>query len=268
MILFPNAKINLGLYITSRRSDGFHNLETVFYPVPIYDVLEILPADRFSLHIYGNSIAGNPADNLCTKAWKMLHEFAQIPAVALHLLKHIPTGAGLGGGSADGAFALRGLAQMFCPSISTDTLMEMALKLGSDCPFFLLNKPAFATGRGELLTTLNLSLKGTYLMLLQPGIHVSTANAFAQIKPAPAPEHWIPVVIPEKPDDWCLVKNDFEPGASSRYPIIKRLIEALLEMGALYAAMSGTGSTVYGLFEHPPVALPSIKEFILWEGII
>jgi 4-diphosphocytidyl-2-C-methyl-D-erythritol kinase len=269
MLVFPNAKINLGLYVTARRSDGYHNLETVFYPIPFCDALEILPTkNEFTFKIWGNEIGGSDSENLCVKAWRMLKERYNIPAVEMHLLKKIPTGAGLGGGSADGAFALRAMGELFSLELSQHTLIEMSLELGSDCPVFIANRPALGKGRGELLEDLPLSLKGMYLILLNPSIHVGTAEAFSQITPKPIDSDWKPNAPPAVSEDWKLVKNVFEPGIFEIYPEIALCKQTLLESGACYASMSGTGSTVFGLFSEITHLHSPISNWIIWKGWI
>lgn len=253
MILFPNCKINLGLHVVQKRPDGYHDLQTVFYPVPFRDILEIIPSDSFSFTSTGLPIPGDPAQNLCVKAYALLKQrFPELPPVHIHLHKIIPMGGGLGGGSSNGSFTLLGVKQLFNLTLSTEELQALALQLGSDCPFFMLNQPAFATGRGEQLSTIDINLKGYYLVLILPGIHVSTAQAFAGIMPTP-PQYDLKHKITTVPSSWkAWLVNDFEHTVFAQFPEIASIKQRLYEQGAVYAAMSGTGSTVYGLFTEKP----------------
>jgi 4-diphosphocytidyl-2-C-methyl-D-erythritol kinase len=254
MIVFPTSKINLGLRILRKREDGFHDLDTLFYPVPITDVLEILQ-DRHALTgvaFTGTGIfTGNdPAQNLCVRAWQLLKaDFPQLPAIQLHLHKAIPVGAGLGGGSADGAFTLRLLNQLFNLDIGDEQLLQYALQLGSDCPFFIYNQPCLATGRGEQLTPFSIDLSAYKLLLINPGIHVSTGWAFSQLTPR-VPEQSLRSIVEQPVDTWKdRLINDFEAPVFAHYPAIAAIKASLYAAGAVYAAMSGSGSTVLGLFE-------------------
>jgi len=260
VIVFPNGKINIGLRVVQKRKDGFHDIETIFYPVPVKDALEIVHNTNHeaqlepSLHIYGLQVGGIAADNLCLKAWQLLKkDFPHLPAVDIQLLKMIPIGGGLGGGSADGAFMLQLLNEKFHLELSAESLIQYALQLGSDCPFFIFNKPCVATGRGELLEPLSLSLQGFQLVLIFPGIHVNTGWAFSQLQlPEQTDRERMPLsaLITQPVADWKLsVQNDFEAPVFSAHPELKAYRDLLYQQGALYAAMSGSGSTVYGLFE-------------------
>lgn len=260
MIVFPHAKINLGLHITGRRPDGFHDLETVFFPVPLRDALEAVraPAERdtgsgIHLSLYGLPVAGRVEDNLCVKAWRLLkNDFPSLPAVDAHLLKNIPLGAGLGGGSADGAFMLRLLNTRFHLALTTPQLIAYAAQLGSDCPFFIQDQPCYASGRGEMLEPLSFQLVGWQLVLANPGIHVNTGWAFGQLDPSlfGRPRADLRRLVQQPASSWkqALI-NDFEMPVCEHYPAIKTLRDELYHAGAVYAAMSGSGSTVYGLFE-------------------
>lgn len=264
MLVFPNCKINIGLYIASKRADGFHNIETIFYPIPPKDALEIIPETSsntaVSFTISGNIIPGNSNDNLCIKAYRLLQkDFPQLPTVKIHLHKEIPTGAGLGGGSADGAFALKLLNDKFKLGLSQEKLINYALQLGSDCPFFIINTPCFASGRGEILESISLSLSGYTMLLINPGIHINTGQSFAALNIQNSMSHkeallnavFSPVSLWKN-----TISNDFEKGVFEKYPQIGAIKDALYKAGAEYAAMSGTGSTVYGLFpENTPIEL-------------
>ena len=249
MIAFPNAKINLGLNVVSKRDDGYHAIESCFYPIPWYDSLEVIEATSFSFHSYGLGIPGDPNNNLCVKAYQLLKEDFDIPPIELHLLKQIPMGAGLGGGSADGAFTLKLISDLFDLGLTTSMLESYALKLGSDCPFFIQNQPSIAMGRGEELHPIELDLSGKFLGIYNPGIHVSTKEAYEGIVPQ---ETDVPIseIIPQPLSVWKnLLGNDFEKSIFPNHPTIAQLKEEMYEAGAIYASMTGSGSTVYGIFE-------------------
>lgn len=251
MVSFPNSKINLGLHILGKREDGFHNLETVFYPVACKDVLELIPSSNTEIEFTASGLAvdGNTTDNLCVKAYYLLKkDFPEIPAVKIHLLKAIPMGAGLGGGSADAAFMLKLLNEKFHLGISTDQLIKYALLLGSDCPFFIINKPCFATGRGEMLEEIAVDLSAYKIVLINPGIHINTGWAFSNITPA-LPAKSIREIIQQPIHTWKdELKNDFENAVFTAHPAIREIKAILYARGAVYAAMSGSGSTVFGIF--------------------
>lgn len=250
MIQFANAKINLGLSITRKREDGYHDLETVFYPIPLKDVIECKVADQMGFTLHGKLIPGNPLDNLILKAWHVLKkDFPQLPCLDIHLLKNIPTGAGLGGGSADGAFMLKLLNEEFKLNLSVESLIEYALQLGSDCPFFILNTPCTAIGRGEILHPIHLDLSAYQCILIKPEVHVSTAWAFSNIQIAHANNS--PMQVIKQPiHTWKEnLVNDFELPIFKAYPFMQEIKNKLYEAGAIYSALSGTGSVIYGLFE-------------------
>jgi 4-diphosphocytidyl-2-C-methyl-D-erythritol kinase len=256
MLLFPNCKINLGLNIIRKRDDGFHDLETVFYPLPLNDALEAvslgIDAGEPRIHFTssGLEIKAQPEANLCVKAYHLLKkDFPDLPSVHLHLHKAIPIGAGLGGGSADGAFTLLLLNKLFQLNLTIEQLSGYAVQLGSDCPFFLHNKPCYATGRGELLQEIQLDLSAYKFVIVNPGIHISTAEAFSGMIPG-TPQLPVMDTLRQPVTKWrgSLV-NDFEISVAKRYPEIAAIKEQLYANGALYASMTGSGSTVYGLFE-------------------
>lgn len=262
MILFPNCKINLGLHILRKRSDGFHDLETVFYPVALQDALEVVhhPSPLTDVEFSGSGlkVEGNLSDNSCVKAYHLLkQDFPQLPSVKMHLHKTIPMGAGLGGGSADGAFALILLNKKFNLGISEEKLLQYALQLGSDCPFFIRNTPCYATGRGEVMEEIKLDLSAYKFVLANPGIHVNTGWAFSQIRPsADRPLLKDLIYLPVK--EWReKLTNDFEEPVSRHYPEIAAVKQTLYNGGAIFASMTGSGSTVYGLF--PKEAEPSFS---------
>jgi 4-diphosphocytidyl-2-C-methyl-D-erythritol kinase len=252
MIVFPNCKINLGLHVLNKREDGFHNLETVFYPLPFKDALESITSSNTEIEFTGTGLAvdGSTADNLCVKAYHLLKkDFPQLTSIKIHLHKAIPMGAGLGGGSADAAFMLKMLNEKFKLNLSTAKLLNYALQLGSDCPFFIINKPCFATGRGEILEEINIDLSAYKIVLINPGIHINTGWAFSNITPA-LPEKSLNEIIQQPIHTWKEdLKNDFETPVFAAHPAIKEIKDTLFAQGAVYAAMSGSGSTVFGIFK-------------------
>lgn len=256
MVAFPNCKINLGLNIISKRADGYHDLETVFYPIPLCDALEVVrqetvPADnQIIFTASGLNISGNTTDNLCVKAYELLcKDYPGLAPIQMYLHKVIPMGAGLGGGSADGAFALQLLNNEFALGISDQRLQEYALELGSDCPFFIFNKPCFATGRGEKMVPIELDLSDYSFVIVNPGIHINTGWAFKNITPA-APAHSIETIIKQPVNTWKNnLLNDFEAAAIKHHSAIGNIKQSLYNAGAIYASMTGSGSTVFGIFE-------------------
>lgn len=250
MIRFPNCKINLGLYITHKRDDGYHDLETVFYPVPLHDALEIIASQQTSLHLSGLAVAGDTHNNLAWKAYELLQkEFPdRVKNVDIYLHKAIPMGAGMGGGSADGAFMLRLLNDFYELGLTDMQLAEHALQLGSDCPFFIYNTPHFATGRGEQMQPINIDLSAYSIQLICPQVHISTAAAFGIITPKAAAfdlRGLAQLPIAEWKDH---ISNDFEVPVFEQHPALAAIKEQLYSQGAVYAAMSGSGSTIYGIF--------------------
>jgi 4-diphosphocytidyl-2-C-methyl-D-erythritol kinase len=251
MLVFPNAKINLGLFITEKRKDGFHNLESLFLPIPLCDILEVtVTTEDTSLVCTGESSDIPTEKNIVYKAWKLLQEAYGIGSVKIHLHKIIPSGAGMGGGSSDGSFMLKALNELFQLNLSVVQLEDFAAQLGSDCPFFVQNKAALISGRGEVVMPVYFSLGGKYLVVVNPGIHISTAQAFQGIQPQPSNFDWKNLVEKQELND--LLKNDFETQVFNLFPEIEKIKESLLKAGAIYASMSGTGSTVYGLFHEMP----------------
>ena len=253
MITFPNAKINLGLNIVEKRPDGYHNLETIFYPIPLQDALEITPWEggerKYKLAQSGIQIAGDDEHNLVVKAYKLLDSLYNLPPIEINLLKHIPSGAGLGGGSADAAFMLCMLNQHFQLNIPNDKLEVYAAQLGADCAFFVENKPTFAEGIGNIFSPIELSLKGYKLLLVKPDIFVSTHDAFAQIKPK-RPSISLREVAKMPIVAWkTYMVNDFEESVFPQFPAISDIKAKLYDMGAIYASMSGSGSSVFALFK-------------------
>lgn len=277
MVSFPNCKINLGLNVVRRRADGYHDIETIFYPLPVYDVLEIITVQNSEnsepvFTLSGLPVDGGASNNLCMKAYMLLKkDFPGLPAITMHLHKAIPLGAGLAGGSADGAFTLQLLNKKFQLQIAQERLLQYALQLGSDCPFFIFNQPCFATGRGEQLQPLLLNFSGYKIMLIHPGIHISTQWAFSQIIPQ-SPVQSIKEIINQPIETWRhhALKNDFEQSVLQQYPELLHIRNTLYDAGALYAAMSGSGSSFYGIFPEkiliPDLLLP--QHYFVRECII
>ncbi|NQD69298.1 4-(cytidine 5'-diphospho)-2-C-methyl-D-erythritol kinase [Sphingobacterium shayense] len=249
MISFANAKINLGLNITAKRPDGYHELQTVFYPFGLYDIIEINTIEtRTTLTITGIDLQVDES-NLCLKAYRLLATSYALPEVAIHLHKQIPFGAGLGGGSSDAAVVLKMLNDKFQLNLAGNQLVDFAAMLGADCPFFIRNSATYATGTGTTLHHIDLDLSDKFIVLIKPDIHISTQQAYAGISPV-VPEQELDELITLPIQDWKFyIKNDFEDRLFELYPIIRDIKLALYENGALYASMSGSGSSVYGIFD-------------------
>ena len=255
MVVFPNSKINLGLNVVERRADGYHNLETVFFPVSLPDVLEVLPATKTQLEISGIHVEGRLETNLVYRAWELLKEDFGIPPVQIFLHKVIPMGAGLGGGSSDGAFMLKLLNRMFELQLDSERLKGYAVRLGADCPFFIDNLPAFATGIGDRLNPVKLDLSLFKLIIVKPPVSVNTGMAYKSIVPM-RPAKSVTEIVSQPLETWRgKLSNDFEKPVFEMFPEIMAVRDKLYEKGALYAAMSGSGSAVYGLFTKEPADL-------------
>jgi len=252
MVIFPNAKINIGLNITERRPDGYHNLETVFYPVKINDVLEIIPADKLSFESSGLAIPGRLEDNLCIKAYHLLKKRHDLPPVKIHLHKHIPIGAGLGGGSADAAFFIKLMDQTFNLSLSVGQMQDYARVLGADCAFFIENRPVYAFERGDEFEPVRLDLSNYSMVLVMPPTQVTTAEAYRGVIPSEVKTSLIELIgLPVA--QWKKnIKNDFEASVFRDHVMIRGVKAALYEAGALFASMSGSGASVFGIFESVP----------------
>lgn len=255
MLSHPIAKINLGLYVTERRTDGYHNLETVFYPIPLKDVLEIKPLRGsnapYQFQMAGNAIAGRPEDNLVIRVYEETKRDFDLPPLDIYLYKHIPTGAGLGGGSSDAAYMMKALNEDFGLGLTNEEMERRVARLGADCAFFIQERPAFATGIGDQLTPFDLSLKGLTLILVKPAVSVPTKEAYAGIVPQ-TPDNDLRQALKAPVETWReTVRNDFEQSVFTAYPEIAAIKQTLYDMGAIYAAMSGSGSAVFGLFRHP-----------------
>ena len=281
MVVFPNIKINLGLYITGKRPDGYHNIESIFYPVQWKETLEITDRQegleafpqlqtltevgKVRFMSYGIPIPGNADSNLCIKVYQSLEEWFNLPSIDMHLLKTLPIGAGLGGGSADAAFTLKALKDYFQLRLSDVEAKDLLAKIGSDCPFFWENKPMFVYGRGEKMRPIDLDLSKYFVLIVNPNIHISTKEAYSGVKPsAPAIDlEMMPSIGLEGWKD--VLVNDFEASVFPKYPIIKEIKERLYAKGALYASMTGSGSTLYGIFEESPTDL-EFSQYITWNG--
>lgn len=264
MITFPNCKINLGLNIIRKREDSFHDIETAFFPLPFYDVLEIVTSENNTEFINTGISGGEAYNNLCLKAYQLLKkDFPQLPDIKMHLHKTIPVGAGLGGGSADAAFTLSLLNEKYKLNISLQKLLVYALQVGSDCPFFLINKPSIASGRGEILNEINCSLSGYKILIINPGIHISTRELFQQISPS-IPKKNIREIIQQPVESWKNdLVNDFEKIVSQKYPKIEKIKEELYHHDAVYASMTGTGSSIFGIFNaKDEIKIPAEKEYL------
>jgi len=272
MIFFPGAKINIGLRITGKRPDGYHNIETIFYPVGLSDALEFVAADsltdRDNLRVTGIDTGGEPESNLVMKTVLKLRGERPFPYLNIHLHKAVPIGAGLGGGSSDAACMLKVLNRHFKLELDNMKLRTMALELGSDCPFFIDCVPALATGRGEIMTPVKPVLSGYYLVLVKPGVGVNTAEAYRNCHssmPSSAPGN----LTVHPVEEWrALVFNDFEEFAFKKHPVIRELKEELYRSGAIFSLMSGSGSSVFGIFKEIPQIPERIRQFVIWKGIM
>lgn len=273
MIVFPNCKINLGLNVVRKRNDGYHDLETVFYPVPLTDKLEAVVGEgadcTCSLSLSGNAIEGNLDDNLIVKAYKLLASDYCLPHIDFDLEKHIPSQAGLGGGSSDATYTLRVLNKLCNLNLDAPTLQRYAARLGADCAFFVTAEPSFATGIGDVLTPMSdqcAHLKGLYLLIVKPPVAISTAQAFSFVKPQPPIIICKDIVAQPINDEWRKqLNNDFELSIFNVYPEIRSIKQQLYDIGAMYAQMSGSGSAFFGIFKTRPTLLPqAFKEMFTY----
>jgi 4-diphosphocytidyl-2-C-methyl-D-erythritol kinase len=266
MLSFPHAKINIGLYITEKRTDGFHNLESCFYPIGWSDVLEIIPSTSTSLSISGLTVDGNLQDNLCIKAYELLKKDFWLPPVAIYLHKVIPMGAGLGGGSADAAFTIKNLNQLFSLGLTSTQMQRYASQLGSDCAFFVEGKPTFCYEKGDKFKPINLSLRGKYLVLIYPDVHISTKEAYSQVAPQKTMFDLREFLEKTPIEMWKeTLRNDFERSLFPKYPQLDEIKSTLYQQGALYASMSGSGSAIYGIFKEKPVSLSFPYQVQIWQ---
>ena len=252
MILFPPAKINLGLNVLHKRSDGYHEIDTCMIPIDLTDVLEVLPSDNFHFIQTGLNVDGDMSDNLVVQAYHLLKDEYDLPPVYIHLRKNIPMGAGLGGGSADATYTLVALNRLFELKIPNKELEILASELGSDCSFFVENTPKIAKGRGEELTPIDIDLSGYYLKLIFPGLHIGTAEAYENVSFSEN-EKEIKHVISINIEEWRVnLKNGFERSAFLLHPQLAEIKNDLYKEGAVYASMTGSGSTMYGIFKEKP----------------
>ncbi len=266
MVAFPFCKINLGLSVLSKREDGFHNLETCFYPVSWTDVLEIILSDKFAFTTSGNKIPGDPDDNLCVKAYQLLKKDFDLDPVSIHLHKFIPSGAGLGGGSSDAAHTLQLLNTIFSLNLSQSKLMEYASMIGSDCAFFIQDKPMIGTGRGEVLRRIDFSLN-KFLVIIKPDIHVSTRDAFSGITPVDTDISIEELILNHPIEQWKdLLINAFEKTVFSKYPVLASMKDRLYEFGATYVSMTGSGSAIFGIFNAETDLSAEFTDMVYWSG--
>lgn len=269
MIYFSPAKINIGLQILLKRPDGFHDLQSVMFPVNLCDILEIRKSSSgkpVRFHQTGIRFDSDHEKNLCISAWELLAATTTLPPVDIHLHKQIPVGAGLGGGSSNASTTLKGLNTLAVNSLKEKKLEELAARLGSDCPFFLHNGPMMMEGRGEILNNVTLDLDHLFLVLLFPGIPISTSAAYGSVTPR-TPEIPLKVMIREPVENWKdLIRNDFEDSLFKLHPVLGRLKTELYRSGAIYASLSGSGSALYGLYSAPPVLSESLKKYVIWKG--
>lgn len=270
MLVFPNAKINIGLKIKEKRKDGYHNLMTCFYPVQWQDALEVIESSKIQFSSSGIEIPGKQEENLCLKAYKLLAKDHNLPPVNIHLHKAIPIGAGLGGGSSDASFTLKALNEHFNLFLDPILLEHYAALIGSDCPFFIKNKPVIASGKGSEFQDLQLDLSGNYIVIIFPKIHISTAEAFSLIIPAPSELDFKEILENLPAEEWKnYLINDFEEGVFNRFPEIGALKQYLYDKGAVFSSMSGSGAAVYGIFKEPPILDSQVfHENYIWKGLL
>ena len=276
MIIFPNAKINLGLNVTSRRLDGYHNIETLFYPIGLRDILEVVPAHNNSrrstgctLHGTGIDVGCNFDENLVVKAYHLLNKYYPLPAMDIYLWKVIPCKAGLGGGSSDAAFSLKLFNELAELHLSEKELEALAAQLGADCPFFIRNQPVMATGTGAVFKSINVSLKGYFIYIIKPPAEVSTKEAYAGVTPQIPTISVREIVTHYRLEEWNkYLTNDFEASIFKQLPELQRIKEQLYDSGALYASMTGSGSAFYGIFEKEPELKGLFNNCFVWGGIL
>ncbi|WP_420146844.1 4-(cytidine 5'-diphospho)-2-C-methyl-D-erythritol kinase [Spirosoma sp.] len=266
MIIFPNCKINLGLHITEKRADGFHNLQSCFYPVAWSDILEVIPSDTFAFTSSGLPIPGEQTGNLCIRAYDLLKTDFDLPLAQIHLQKNVPIGAGLGGGSADAAFTLRLLNERFSLGLNNAQLESYARRLGSDCAFFIQNRPLYCIEKGDVFEEIEVDLNGYHIMLVHPNLAISTAEAYAGVRPR-QPEVSLYTQLQKSPATWReTVHNDFEDSLFPKYPVLPEIKQQLYQAGAVYASMSGSGSTIYGIFQAPVTIPNQFLQYSVWQG--
>lgn len=270
MIIYPNAKINIGLNITEKRQDGFHNIETIFYPIGLSDILEINISDhKINFKNTGLSVENKSFEsNICYKAYQELNTDFSLKPIDIHLHKIIPFGAGLGGGSADASFTLKAINSLMKLNLNNNDLIKHAEKIGSDCPFFIINKPSFATEKGNILNPIDLNLKDYFFVLISPGIHVNTAKAYAGTIPK-KPKTSLLELIKQPIENWKeTIKNDFEDSVFKNHPILKDLKDQLYNLGAIYASMSGSGSAIFGIFKNKIDIQNNFSKYFTWTEVL
>ncbi len=274
MISFPNAKINLGLNITEKRSDGFHNIESVFCPIQLNDILEVLEIKsaeddeigKITFQSSGIEIPGEAESNLCIKAYDLLSKDFKIPNISVYLHKLIPIGAGLGGGSSDAAFMINMLDELFNLKLTENKKINYSRKLGSDCSFFIRNKPLYAYNLGDKFEEIGFMLNNYQIVIVYPNIQISTKEAYSMVEPK-KPKNSIKEIIKLPVELWKgLLKNDFESYVFSKHPEIKKIKDELYNIGAVYASMSGSGSSVYGIFKKEFCLTKEFTKHFIWTG--
>lgn len=267
MICFPNAKINLGLHITAKRSDGYHNIETIFYPIPLRDALEAVKSEKTSFTQSGIPLDTTSENNLVMKAYRLMSQEISVPTVNIYLKKAIPSGAGLGGGSADAAFLLKLLNQLYENPLPESRLIKMAASIGADCPFFIRNTPVIATGTGDIFKDSDVSLKGYTLYIVKPPVSVATKEAYSTVRPQ-KPTFSLDKLSSCPVHEWKNVLiNDFESVLFEKYPLIGEIKNRLYASGAEYASMSGSGSAVFGLFKDTVLSV-GFADCFVWKGTL
>ncbi len=270
MIIYPNAKINIGLNITEKRQDGFHNIETIFYPISLSDILEInISNDEINFNNTGLSVENKSFEsNICYKAYQELNAYFSLKPINIHLHKIIPFGAGLGGGSSDASFTLKAINSLMNLNLNNNNLIKHAEKVGSDCPFFIINKPSFAKEKGNILTPIELNLKGYFFVLISPEININTKMAYSGIIPK-KPTTSLLDLIKQPIENWKeTIKNDFEDSVFSIYPELKNIKDQLYNLGAIYASMSGSGSSIFGIFENKIELENNFKDHFIWTEVL
>ncbi len=268
MLIFPSCKINIGLRITEKRPDGFHNLQSCFYPVAWGDLLELIPAPAFRFSTSGLPVPGTSHSNLCVRAYDLLKADFRLPPVQLHLHKIVPIGAGLGGGSADAAFTLKLINEHFALALSNKALEDYARQLGSDCAFFVQNQPLYCLEKGDVFSPIQVDLTGYHILLVYPNLAISTAEAYAGVCPR-VPDVSLFEQLQVPINAWRdTIHNDFEDSLFSQYPVLSQIKQQLYDAGAVYASMSGSGSTVYGIFDAPVIAPNQFVNYRVWKGIL
>ncbi|RKD16184.1 4-(cytidine 5'-diphospho)-2-C-methyl-D-erythritol kinase [Pelobium manganitolerans] len=267
MLIFPSAKINIGLNVVKRRADGYHDLETIFYPIQLCDALELVESSKMKFESSGIPIPGNTDQNLCLKAYQLLRNDFDLPNIHIHLLKKIPVGAGLGGGSADAAFFIKLVNQYFKLNLNVEQMQVYCRKLGADCAFFIENKPVYAFAKGDEFENIEIDLSAYHIALLMPNVHVSTAEAYAGVNPKPSSKS-LKELIKLPVSDWQQhIYNDFEPHILKAHPIIAKAKKALYQAGALFSLMSGSGASVYGIFDEKADLSGLENEFLVFNDL-